>query len=256
MGVLHRFEQRLEQLVSGAFARTFRSAVQPVEIAARLQREVDNSAQILSRDRMLVPNAFVVELSPTDHERLSAYDQTLRAELTRMVTDYVAEQHYILAGPLSIRLERSDELTTGRFSVRSQAMATVAPADGYSPSDTEVRMAPVVLEVNGVRHPVSPPGVVLGRGSEADLRINDPGVSRRHAEVRVTLRGEQVSVSAVDLGSTNGTIVDGRQVQSALVRDGSTIVIGRTTVTVRNPHALAAPAAAPGHTSPHGQGNA
>lgn len=236
MGVLHRFEQRLEHLVSGAFARAFRSAVQPVEIAARLQREIDNSAQILSRDRMLVPNAFVVELSPADHERLSAYDQTLRTELARMVTEYVTEQHYILAGPLTIQLARRDGLTTGRFDVRSQALATVASASGAA-SDTQTRAAPVVLEVNGARHPVSPPGVVLGRGSEADLRINDPGVSRRHTEVRVTVNGDQVSVSAVDLGSTNGTVVDGRQVQQALVRDGSQIVIGRTTVTVRNPHA-------------------
>lgn len=248
MGVVHRFEQRLEQVVSGAFARAFRSAVQPVEIAARLQREVDNSAQILSRDRKLVPNAFVVELSRPDHERLSAYDQTLRTELARMVTEYVAEQHYILAGPLSIQLERSDDLTTGRFDVRSRALATVTPAGGQAATDTQVREAPVVLEINGVRHPVTPPGVVLGRGSEADLRINDPGVSRRHAEVRVTLRGDQVSVSAVDLGSTNGTMVDGRQVQQALVRDGSHIVIGRTTITVRDPHALAAPRPA------HGQG--
>jgi len=239
VGVVHRFEQRLEHMVSGAFARAFRSAVQPVEIAARLQREIDNSAQILSRDRKLVPNAFVVELSPTDHERLSAYDQTLRTELARMVREYVTEQHYILAGPLTIELERRDGLTTGRFDVRSRALATVAPASGAAASDTQVRAAPVVLEVNGVRHPVTPPGVVLGRGSEADLRINDPGVSRRHTEVRVTVNGDQVSVSAVDLGSTNGTLVDGRQVQQALVRDGSQIVIGRTTVTVRNPQAQA-----------------
>ena len=248
MSGLHRFEQRLEHMVSGAFARAFRSAVQPMEIAARLQREVDNSAEILSRDRMLVPNSFVVELSPTDHDRLSAYDQTLRDELSRMVEEYVAQQQYLLAGPLSIHLERNDDLTTGRFDVRSRAVATVAHS-GAPPSDTEVRHAPVVLEVNGVRHPVSPPGVVLGRGSEADLRINDPGVSRRHVEVRVVVRDQRVSVSAVDLGSTNGTIVDGRQVQQALVRDGSQIRIGRTTVTVLNPHAAAA-----GHQPVPGQG--
>ena len=82
MGVLQRFEQRLEQLVTGAFARVFRSAVQPVEIAAALQREVDNSAQILSRDRRLAPNTFTVELAATDHDRLSPYGGTLASELT------------------------------------------------------------------------------------------------------------------------------------------------------------------------------
>ncbi len=246
MGALHRFEQRLEHVVSGAFARAFRSAVQPVEIAARLQREVDNSAEILSRNRMLVPNHFVVGLSPSDFDRLSAYDQTLRSELARMVNDYVTEQSYILAGPLSIDLERSEGLITGRFDVRSRAVASVDSA-GDPPSATQERQAPVVLEVNGVRHPVMPPGVVLGRGSEADLRINDPGVSRRHVEVRVVVRDSRVSVSAVDLGSTNGTVVDGRQVQQALVRDGSQILIGRTTVTVLNPHAqpVGGPAAQP-----------
>src|SRR6476646_5205242 len=77
MGLLRRFEDRLESMVSGAFAKAFRSAVQPVEVAAALQREVDNSAQILSRNRRLVPNQFHVELSAQDHERLAPYSSTL-----------------------------------------------------------------------------------------------------------------------------------------------------------------------------------
>ncbi|MGH3424969.1 MAG: DUF3662 domain-containing protein, partial [Nocardioidaceae bacterium] len=87
MGVLQRFEQRLENAVTGAFARAFRSAVQPVEIAAALQRDIDNSAQVLSRERMLVPNHFMVELSPGDFERLSPYGSTLSAELAGLVQE-------------------------------------------------------------------------------------------------------------------------------------------------------------------------
>jgi pSer/pThr/pTyr-binding forkhead associated (FHA) protein len=105
-------------------------------------------------------------------------------------------------------------------------------------TETAVHRAPVVLEVNGVRHPLSPPGVVLGRGSEAELRINDPGVSRRHAQIKVTVTSQDVSVSVLDLGSTNGTVVDGQRVNGeSPLRDGSQILLGNTTLTVRNPHA-------------------
>jgi len=235
VGVLHRFEQRLEHAVTGAFARAFRSAVQPVEIAAALQREVDNSVHILSRDRLLAPNSFVVELSATDYDRLAPYGQTLSDELAGMVRDHVAEQRYTLAGPLMISFERSEDLTTGRFRVRGQANATVTPADGQRMTDTAMQRAPVVLEVNGVRHPLGPPGLVVGRGSEADLRINDPGVSRRHVEIRVQVHGNRLSVEAIDLGSTNGSVVDGQRVQQALLHDGSTVVIGNTTLVVRDP---------------------
>jgi Protein of unknown function (DUF3662)/FHA domain len=235
MGVLHRFEQRLEHMVTGAFARAFRSAVQPVEIAAALQREIDNSVQILSRDRLLAPNSFNVELSATDFDRLAPYGDTLSAELATLVREHVQEQRYTLAGRLEIAFDRSDDLTTGRFRVRSRAHAEVTPIAGQRAGGGT---APVVLEVNGQHHPLQPPGVVVGRGSEADLRINDPGVSRRHVEIRVDVSGGQVTVSAIDLGSTNGTSMDGRRVQQALLHDGSTIVIGNTTMVVRDPSAL------------------
>src|SRR6478609_4379201 len=115
MGLLQRFENRLEQMVSGAFAKAFRSAVQPVELAAALQREVDNSAQILSRDRRLVPNSFHVELSPADYERLSPYGTTLAEELTDMLREHAHEQSYVFTGPVSITFDRAEDLSTGRF---------------------------------------------------------------------------------------------------------------------------------------------
>ena len=234
MGMLQRFENRLEQMVSGAFAKAFRSAVQPVEIAAALQREVDNSAQILSRNRRLVPNQFHVELSAQDHERLSPYSSTLTQELTEMLREHAEEQAYLFTGPISITFHEGGDLSTGRFRVRSAALAKVTPASEGSVTDTAVRRANVILEVNGMRHPLDPPGIVVGRGTDADLRINDPGVSRRHAEIRVHANdrtGTQVSV--VDLGSTNGMLVNGSKVQQATLDDGATIKIGNTTMTVR-----------------------
>ena len=105
MGGLQRFEQRLESIISGAFARAFRSAVQPVEIAAALQRECDNNAQILSRERRMVPNDFHVELSPSDLERLAPYDTALADELTHQVQDHADAQGYVFPGPIAIDFE-------------------------------------------------------------------------------------------------------------------------------------------------------
>ena len=232
MGVLQKFENRLEQLVSGAFARAFRSAVQPVEVAAALQREVDNSAQILSRNRRLVPNNFHVELSATDHDRLAPYSDTLTAELTEMLRDHAEEQSYVFTGPITISLDRVDDLGTGRFRVRSAALARVTPQAGHEVTATAVRRAAIVLEVNGMRHPLDPPGLVVGRGSDADLRINDPGVSRRHVEIRVVPAVDAPAVSVIDLGSTNGMLVNGQRVQQATLENGSTVKIGNTTMTV------------------------
>jgi hypothetical protein len=234
MGRLQRLESKLEQLVSGTFAKAFRSAVQPVELAAALQREVDNSAQILSRNRRLVPNQFHVELSPADHDRLSPYSSTLTDELVEMLREHAHEQSYVFTGPVSIGFDRSEDLTTGRFRVRSSALASVTPASDRAVTDTAVRRARVILEVNGMKHPLDPPGIVIGRGTEADLRINDPGVSRRHAEIRIH-PGDGVApqVSVVDLGSTNGMLVNGHKVDQATLQDGAVVKIGTTSMTIR-----------------------
>jgi FHA domain-containing protein len=236
VGVLQRFESRLEQMVSGAFAKAFRSAVQPVEVAAALQREVDNSAQILSRNRRLVPNQFHVELSPADHARLSPYSTTLAEELTEMLREHAHDQAYVFTGPVTITFDQRDDLTTGRFRVRSAALAKVTASPERAPTDSAVRRAEVVLEVNGMRHPIEAPGLVVGRGTDADLRINDPGVSRRHAEVRVHAPDpddpRDTGISVVDLGSTNGIFVNGSRVDRASLRDGDTVKVGHTAMTV------------------------
>ncbi|HET6560358.1 MAG TPA: DUF3662 and FHA domain-containing protein [Marmoricola sp.] len=227
--MLQRFESRLEQAVSGAFAKAFRSAVQPVELASALQREIDNSAQILSRNRRLVPNTFGVELSPVDFERLQPYSESLHSELADLLREHAEEQHYVFAGPVTIDFTQADDLVTGRFRVRSHATARVE-ADAAPAGRSRPAVASIV--VNGSTHPLSPPGLVVGRGSEADLRINDPGVSRRHAEFRVTGRGTP-RVTVFDLGSTNGTLVDGRRVPEAELFDGTTVRVGNTDIVVR-----------------------
>jgi hypothetical protein len=225
VNALQRFERRLEQMISGVFARAFRSAVQPVEIAAALQRECDNNAQIMSRDRRLVPNRFLVLLAAVDLERLQGYDDAMERELVDQLKDHADTQGYVFTGPVHIDFEAADDLTTGRFRILSRAEASVTDND----QRTRTRTARAVLEVNGTRHPLRAPGLVVGRGTEADLRINDPGVSRRHIEFLVS--GDDLEV--VDLGSTNGMLVDGTKVGRAGLRDGTEVKIGHTTMTVR-----------------------
>ncbi|MCX9191976.1 DUF2662 domain-containing protein [Carbonactinospora thermoautotrophica] len=226
MGVLQRFERRLQGLVDGAFAKAFKAEVQPVEIASALQRECTDRAAIVSRGRTIVPNDFVVELGHHDYERLSVYAQPLCSELASMVTEYAQEQGYSFVGPVQIRFERVDDLETGMFRVRSQALAGVVPMAAAAPPAGQ----PVAyLEINGARHPLTKPVMTIGRGLDVDLRIEDPGVSRRHAEIRAG--GDTAIIT--DLGSTNGVIVDGRPVDQAPLRDGSVIILGNTTLIFR-----------------------
>ncbi|MET8640625.1 FhaA domain-containing protein [Streptomyces sp. NPDC004096] len=274
MGVLKKFEQRLEGLVNGTFAKVFKSEVQPVEIAGALQRECDNNATIWNRDRTVVPNDFIVELSTPDFERLSPYSGQLGDELAGMVRDYAKQQRYTFMGPIKVHLEKADDLDTGLYRVRSRTLASstdqqgpaAAPAGrqapggyGYPPAAGSQGVPPMPsapppgarpgaapygqrpaaaptaggrtrywIEINGVRHQISRPTLVLGRSTEADVRIDDPGVSRRHCEIRT---GTPSTIQ--DLGSTNGIVVDGQHTTRATLRDGSRIVVGSTTIIYR-----------------------
>ncbi|MFI9210803.1 FhaA domain-containing protein [Streptomyces sp. NPDC053253] len=289
MGVLKRFEQRLEGLVNGTFAKVFKSEVQPVEIAGALQRECDNNATIWNRERTVVPNDFIVELSAPDYERLSPYSGQLGDELAGLVREYAKQQRYTFMGPIKVHLEKADDLDTGLYRVRSRTLASStsqpqppaaepqqhqqqpgqaqgrggygyppagAPpmpaspppgAPGHRPAAPSGRPAggPVAvpgtgtgagagsqvrrwIEINGNRHQISRPTLVLGRSTDADVRIDDPGVSRRHCEIRT---GTPSTIQ--DLGSTNGIVVDGQHTTRATLRDGSRIVVGSTTIVYR-----------------------
>ncbi|MFE7457719.1 FhaA domain-containing protein [Streptomyces sp. NPDC057554] len=279
MGVMKRFEQRLEGLVNGTFAKVFKSEVQPVEIAGALQRECDNNATIWNRERTVVPNDFIVELSTPDYERLSPYSGQLGDELSGLVRDYAKQQRYTFMGPIKVHLEKADDLDTGLYRVRSRTLASSssqpdqpgqpgqpprpapgrpaapggygyppaaappmpsAPPPGGRPGPTSDRRPPAGpgalpdaqvrrwIEINGTRHQISRPTLVMGRSTDADVRIDDPGVSRRHCEIRT---GTPSTIQ--DLGSTNGIVVDGQHTTRATLRDGSRIVVGSTTIVYR-----------------------
>ncbi|HEU5486286.1 MAG TPA: DUF3662 and FHA domain-containing protein [Microlunatus sp.] len=280
MSIFGKFEKKVESAVNGVFARAFKGDVQPVEIAARLQKELDAEAKLLSRDKRLVPNEFVVGLSAHDHAKLTPYSKTLVAELGGEIKAHARDMGYVFNGPIRIHFEQSDALPTGRFTVTSEAVEGLTSAaerratpprsarsarsassgvsgpsaysgssaassasavsarsadsapDLYRPSPARQQL---VLEVNGMRHPLSPPGFVIGRGTDADLRINDPGISRLHAEVKVRSSHDGDQAEIVDLGSTNGITVNGHKVQRATLTEGTRIEIGSTRMLVHLP---------------------
>jgi hypothetical protein len=221
VGILDRFERRLDRMVNGAFARAFKSEVQPVEIAGALQKECDDRAAIVARDRTIVPNAFTVDLSPTDFERLAVYSEALSRELSDVVREHAGVQGYAFVGPLTVEIRQDEGLETGLFRVLGEA------EPGEIPPDTHLPRA--WLDVSGQQVPLSRDVSVIGRGSEADVRINDPGISRRHAMLRL-----RPTPTIVDLGSTNGTVVDDVRSEQADVDDGSVITLGSTRIVFRN----------------------
>lgn len=217
MGLLDNFEKGLERAVNGAFARTFKSGLQPVEITGALRRELDTRAAVVSRDRILVPHDFVVRLAPADYERMSAMGPTLIDELRTLVKSHATAQHYSFAGSVKIRLQPAEGQAVGMVSV-----------DSSSPQQDAVTWFPVV-EVNGQRHPLTRDRTVIGRGSDADITVDDSSISRKHVEILWDGTRAQVN----DLGSTNGSLLNGQKVHKALLPPDSVIDIGRTHIVFR-----------------------
>jgi hypothetical protein len=258
VGVLQRFERRLGGLVEGAFAKVFKGDVQPVEIASALQRETDDKKTVVGQGKVLVPNDFVVELGQHDYDRLSPWAEPLGNELAAMVREHAAEQRYSFVGPVKVALELMPGVDTGTFRIRSGVSAgdlvdggrvvragspasDVAAAGGV-PLDALPLHPRLVVTAGGKASAGSPesrgeeqtyfltrPVTVIGRAADADLRINDPGVSRRHAEIR--LNGDELVVS--DLGSTNGVRVNQAPVARQTLLNGDRIELGSTTLVFR-----------------------
>ena len=216
MGLLDNFERGLEHVVNGAFAKTFRSGLAPVEITSALRRELDTKAAVVSRDRILVPNRFVVRLGRTDYQQMAAMGPTLVDELTQLVQTHAAAQGYQFAGGIDIRLDEDTNLSQGIIRIDSQNV------------QGQVAWTPV-LDVAGRRHPIVKSRTVIGRGSDADITVDDTGTSRKHVEVLWDGKRAQVN----DLGSTNGSQLNGAPVTKAPLAPDSVITIGRTRIVFR-----------------------
>jgi hypothetical protein len=271
VGVLQRFERRLEGMVGLAFARIFKGKVHPAEIAKALQREADEQRSVMGEGRVLAPNVYVVSLGRTDFEHLGQWSDQLAEELADMVAEHIGDEGYTVFDKVTVRLEQDTDLPTGVFEVSSQvadparpparddlAVATPprgGPTAGHPPlpplpplrgrvaTDTGKQGPSIVgragnrpgvthvlvVDGPGTRHELSTGRNVIGRGTEADIRLPDTGVSRKHVDV--ILDGGTATVE--DLGSTNGTLVNGRRVSRQALADGDVIRIGHSVLVYR-----------------------
>jgi len=220
---LQQFERRLERMVEGVFARAFRSGLQPVEIGRRITREMDLRRTIAPRGT-LSPNEFMVALSPGDRSRFEPIESELISELVQVARDHARAENYIFLGPVKVAMETDDDLSPGMVLISGEM---VKPARSSAAS--------LVLP-DGRKLELSSKPIVVGRLPDSGLVLADPNVSRYHAEFRpapATLGGAESDreYEVSDMGSTNGTKVNGIPVVNAQVlRDGDTVTVGATTI--------------------------
>ena len=249
--VLRAIESRLERLFEGVFGRAFRTNVQPVELARKLAKEMDEHRSV-SVSRVYVPNEYTIYLSADDRAQFEGYENSLVSELEEYLSEHAQRETYALLTPPRVLFETDDDLGMGEFGIatRMAQQRHGQPAGGEPPEQIQPgatmiyrpRTQPTesvslqemgferqvgVLTWNGGRHVLDERRAVLGRSRDVDVQIEDPNVSRRHAEV--VQQGSAWWV--IDLGSTNGVEVDGHRVQRARLDDGTSFVIGETTVT-------------------------
>ena len=232
MGILDRIERSLDRGVTSVFSPG-RGQLKPLDLAQGLKRECDDQIQVLDRTRTLAPNVYTVYLHPQDFERFSSWQDTLLDELQRVLMEHADKQRYMFVGGVSVALEQDDEVRQGRFETESRTeRGSVAPATGAaqdSPGGSPI------VEIDGQQYLLTGPVTVIGRGGDADIILEDTGVSRHHLELRAE---PDSSLLATDLGSTNGTLVSGRRIEGAVpLHDRSLIKIGRTRLTVLLPGA-------------------
>ncbi|GLZ81272.1 hypothetical protein Afil01_60790 [Actinorhabdospora filicis] len=239
MSVLQRFEKRLEGMFEGAFAKMFKGVVHPVEVASAMQREAEAHKAILAGGRTLVPNRYVIDLSPADHDRLAPYAAALAQELAQSQAEYIGEHGWTVYGDVIVEVERGGGLDTGMFRVTAEVSTGDGPPPppGYGPDQGYGQQPGMpmgtpagakLISGDGRQYAIAMGQTTIGRGEQAQIRLPDVGISRRHA--RVDYDGNQVLVT--DLGSTNGTLVNGQRITTVAIRLGDVIQLGTTSLTL------------------------
>lgn len=211
MGFLENFEKGLERVVTGAFSKTFKSELQPVEISSAIKNEMDAKSSILSRDRILAPNSYRVRLSGPDFARMASLGNGLILELTDLATRHAKKQRFQFGSALAIKLVEDLSLPIGQIAVTSHS------------EDITVEWVPA-LDIAGKRYMLNKSRTVIGRDSSSDIKVDDSGLSRNHFEV--VWNGKSGGVR--DLKSTNGTRVDGRVITETGILADSVISAGHT----------------------------
>jgi hypothetical protein len=221
-----------------------------VELARKLAKEMD-AHRTASVSRTYVPNQYTVWLSPEDHDRLEGYERSLEQELSGYLLEHARRHDYALLTRPDVNLETDERLRLGEFGIQTRLVKPPA-RQGESPSQGEQghtmvysvppkqtkskRRRPeaklvetrAIVSMDDRRYVLDGPVAVLGRSREADCVFDDPNISRRHAELR---RGSTGDWQIVDLGSTNGVKVNGRQVDRSRLSPGDEVALGTTRFT-------------------------
>lgn len=238
MGLLDNLERGLEKAVRGLFSAG-RGTVQPVELAAAIRRHMDNNSYALSEVRTVAPNVFTVRLSEADFAKAQQWGTALAEELCDVVIDHARANGYTLYGAIRVSFTQDLQLRRGDFEIdtavekgdspKAATAATPPPAAPAAPQRTPTRYESV-LEINGQRHSLGSAAVTIGRGDDADITVDDTGVSRKHLQIRPAGSGWQAN----DLGSTNGTYLNSQRLSApSTLQDGSVLTLGRTRVVFR-----------------------
>ena len=235
MGLLDNVEKRLDRIVNGSFSKAFKAQIEPVEIAAALQHEIDMRAK--NQDgRVVAPNRFSIGLSEEDYNRMASFFAGLQVELSKVVTDYCVKQRYAAVDQPELWFTLSAELHVGDVTISSESaprQQAIPQSKSGNPGETLIpasvtapEATPYLRSTDGKDFPLTQPVIKIGRGNEADIQINDAGISRIHCSI---VLGSQVIIK--DNASTNGTLVDGKKIVEAPLNNGSMIQIGNSTFT-------------------------
>lgn len=224
MPILRDFERRLGGLVEGFFATTFRSGLQPVELAKRMMREMDANKTVGVRE-VWAPNRYLFTLSQSDGQRFEQAEQALVTELKQVVREAAAERGWGLVGPPEVEFQVDPELGKGRFECDASFVEGEEELAPQPPGGSGT-----LLLAGGRSVPLTRPEVTIGRLPECEVVVDDPGASRQHARIRRTDDGFVL----VDLGSTNGTLVNDVPIQERLLENGDRITIGESVLEFRS----------------------
>ena len=223
--LLDRFEDQVNTLVQGAFAKAFPSEVQPVELAAALQSEMEENALTLAGGTVVAPNDFLIEVSSHDFRRLMTHLEALRINLEDFAGITAKQNEWTLLDKVHVQINEDTDLDLGIFRVtanRSTGVKTSEPLPSYRLQN------PPNLIINGTSYPLQMSVIVIGRGADADLRVSDPAVSRKHLRISYSERA-----TFEDLETRNGTLLNGESVKDGELRDGDKLMIGSTTIIYR-----------------------
>lgn len=243
--MLRTIEQKIESLFEGAFGRAFRRNVQPVELARKLAKEMDDY-KMVSVSQVYAPNEYVVYLSSADRAQFESYEPALVRELEDYLAEHGRREGYALLGRPTVSFRTDEDLEVGLFGISNRMIQREAPdappepavepgatriyrtaqpeTQAVSPEELGIEPQAASVTVDGTQHQLDKPVVVIGRSKECDIRVADANVSRRHAEIRQ----EGSTFWIVDLDSTNGVLVNGRALKRAKLDDEDRITLGST----------------------------